>query len=139
MNVFRAYTKIYDDVAKEIADHADEMKLDPDTVVFPVEDDARVCFMHPLIRDVYVGSIPKDTQQFDIEHAAKFCKNMGDTAGCLTLSHQPMYGLTNKIVQAAGLERFEETIQTDPYYHQETIQEDLEALRATWNKKQSAK
>ena len=139
MNVFRAYTKIYDDVAKEIADHADEMKLDPDTVVFPVEDDARVCFMHPLIRDVYVGSIPKDTQEFDIEHAAKFCKNMGDTAGCLTLSHQPMYGLTNKIVQAAGLERFEETIQTDPYYHQETIQEDLEALRATWNKKQSAK
>ena len=138
LNVFRAHTSIFDDVEKEIADDAAEKGLDPESPVYPVADESRL-FMHPLIRVAYVGSLPKGTLQFELEHAAKFCKNMGDTVGCLTLCHQPMYGLKNKTVLAAGLEPVEESTLTFPYHHKEAIRKDLEALRTIWNKKQSAK
>ena len=68
MNVFRAHTPVFDDVAKEIAEDAAERDLEPEAAVYPVADESRL-FMHPLIREVYVGSLPQGTLQFELEHA----------------------------------------------------------------------
>ena len=140
LKTIHEHTTIFEDVAKEIADHAKKEALDPDTAVFPIESDERICYMHPKIYDVYNSTLQEGHQDLDIEHAVKFCVKMEKNASCLTLSHKPLYGETTQTVKvASGIDALDEPTFTVKYHYKDAIQRDIDTLRTTWEMKQSAK